>query len=350
MNVEQTLKYILIAAGIAGALFLFPFLLSAFAPFVVSFAIAAICQRLVRFLEKKFKLNRGISSAILVTLIVAVVIGIIILIVSQLLSQAKNLLTALPDAISNFRAHINSLFSRYNGMKGRMSPETASLIDGFIVRLQDYATTLSNRVTTYALNAATNFAMALPNILFFLTMLILGTFFFIKDYPLIINFFREIFPKKIADRFSKIKRIVAKAFSSYFKAQLHLMLISSLLITVCLWIIGKEYALLWGIICGLVDILPIFGTGTVLIPWAIISFIYGDMYSFTALLIIEGLEFLVRQLAEPKVISHHIGVHPILTLVSIYIGLRYFGIIGLIFAPIVTLLCVNLYVSYRERS
>ncbi len=349
MNVEQSLKYILIAAGIAGALFLFPFLLSAFAPFVAAFVIAAICQRLVRFLEKKLKLNRGVSSAILVTLIVAIVIGIIILVVSQLLSQAKNLLTALPDAISSFRFHINSLLSQYNGMKGRMSPESASLIDGFILQLENYATNLSDRVTTYALNAATNFAMALPNILFFLTMLILGTFFFIKDYPLIINFFRELCPKRISDKFSRIKSITVKAFSSYFKAQLHLMLISSVLITVCLWIIGKKYALLWGIICGLVDILPILGTGTILIPWAIISFIYGDMYSFSALLIIEGLEFLVRQLAEPKVISHHIGVHPILTLVSIYIGLRFFGIIGLILAPIVTLLCVNLYVSYKER-
>lgn len=350
MTGERILKYILIVAGTAAALFLFPFLWNAFSPFIASFFIATLCQNMVKFLEKKFRISRGISSAVIVTLFVAVVLGVIVLGVSQLIVQAKNLITALPDAISSLRTQISFLSDSYNGMRGTLPPETIGVVDSIMGKFEQYAFDISEKVTGWALDSATNFAMALPNILFFVIMLILGTFFFIKDYQLVINFFRELFPQRVTNFVRKIRKIAGKAFSSYLKAQLHLMLITSFLVTVCLWIIGKENALLWGIICGLVDALPILGTATVLIPWAIVSFAFGDMYSFVALLIVEVLVFVVRELAEPKVISRNIGVHPILTLVSIYIGLRFFGIIGVILAPIVTILCVNLYVTYKEKG
>jgi len=350
MSVERILKYILIIAGTAGVLFLFPFALKAFAPFVAAFIIAAICQKPVRRLESRMKISRGISSAIIVTTIVLLAVGIVVLVISQLLSQAKNLLTALPDAINSFRSQISLLLEQYEGLKERMSPETVEIVDSLILRFEKQATVLSDKVTNSAISAATNFAMSLPGILVFLIMFILGTFFFIKDYPLVLNFLRELFPPKIIQIFSQTKQILGSAFSSYVKAQLHLMLITSVLVTVCLWIIGKENTLLWGIICGLVDALPLLGTAAILIPWAIISFIYGDMYSFVALLIIEVLVFVVREIAEPKIISKHIGIHPLLTLVSIYVGLRFFGILGVILAPIVTMLLVNLYVTYKEKA
>ena len=128
------------------------------------------------------------------------------------------------------------------------------------------------------------------------------------------------------------------------------MIITALLVTVCLWIVGMDYPMVWGLVCGLVDALPFFGTAAVLVPWAVISLIYGDYYSFIALLVIQALTFIVRQLLEPKVVSKQIGIHPILTLVSVYIGLKYFGVVGVILAPIIMLLAVNLYVSYKENA
>ena len=104
------------------------------------------------------------------------------------------------------------------------------------------------------------------------------------------------------------------------------------------------------VLCGLVDALPFFGTAVILVPWALVSLIYGDFYAFTALIIIQLLTFVVRQLAEPKVVSHQIGIHPILTLISVYVGLKYFGIYGVIGAPILTMLAVNLYLSFRQSS
>lgn len=350
MTLEQITKYVIIAAGIAGVLFLFPFLLRLFAPFIAAFFIAAICQGMVRFLEQKAKISRGISSALLVTAIVALVSGAVFAMVIQLLSQAKNLIIALPDAIENFRIRLAVFTEEFDDMLLNMPPELSRFLDFSADRFQQYASDLSSIAATSALNAAKGFFTALPDILLFLTMFLLGIFFFTKDYRLIINLFRELFPEKFLRIATSAKTTVVRAFSSYIKAQLILMLLTSFLITVCLWIIGKDYALLWGIICGLVDFLPILGTAIILVPWALISLIYGDIYSFTALMIIQALVFVFRQLAEPKIISRQIGIHPILTLVSVYIGLKFFGITGVIFAPVLTLLGVNIFVAYKEKE
>ncbi len=350
MTLEQITKYIIILAGIALALFLLPFLLKLLAPFLAAFFIAALCQRMIRFMEKRLGISRGVSSALLVTFIVATILALILWTVLQLLGQAKNLIVSLPDAIDSFRLQLGVLTEKYEGFVVTLPPEVSAFIDTWTAELQSYSAELSGKVTAAALDAARNFAAALPNIFIFIVMLILGTFFFTKDYLLVINFFKELLPEGIMSFVTTAKNSIMKAFSSYLKAQLLLMLLTAFLVALGLWVVGKDYALLWGIVCGLVDALPVLGTAVILIPWALVSLIYGDMYSFVSLLIIQALVFVVRQLAEPKIISRQIGIHPILTLVSVYLGLKFFGIAGVIFAPILTLLAVNFYVSHKENA
>lgn len=347
---EKLLNGLIIAAGITAGLFLLPFLLKIFAPFALAFLVAMPCQKIVGALESKAHISRGISSAIISTAIVAAATALILLIAFQLYSQSKNLISALPAAVDSFRGQLMRLTESFNGYKHSLPDELSSLLDSAALSFKDYSGEISRSAASITLNAAGGIASALPGTLLFLTMFILGTFFFTKDYILIINFFNELFPKKVIGLLKKGKSFLRRAFSSYIKAQLLLMLLTSALVTVCLWIVGKDYPLFWGIICGLVDALPFFGTAAVLVPWAIISIIYGDTYSAVAILVIQVIVFLVRQLAEPKIVSRQIGIHPILTLVSVYIGLRFFGVAGMIFAPVIMLLFVNLYVSYKERA
>ncbi len=350
MSLEKVTKFVLTTAGIAAGLFLFPFLLKIFAPFVFAFIVAIPCQKIVGFLEKKFHINRGISSAIISTLIVTAAISVVIIVAFQLFTQLKNLISALPAAIDSLRGQFNGLVTRFDGYKHSLPKELSSGIDTAVSGFKEYSGELSHRATSAALSAAGSAATRLPGIFLFLTMFILGTFFFTKDYVLVINFFKELFPKKIIDVLVKTKNFISGAFFSYIKAQFILMSLTSTIVSVSLWIVGIDYALLWGILTGLVDALPFLGTATILIPMALFSFILGDNYSFTAILIIQVLVFLIRQLAEPKVVSRQIGIHPILTLVSVYVGLRFFGFAGVVLAPIAMVLLVNLYVSYKENS
>ncbi len=350
VTVEKTLKYILSAAGIVLAVFLLPFLFRLFAPFVSAFAVAALSQRMVHFLEKRIKISRGISSAALVTLITATIAGIISVVVFQVLSQTKNLIVALPDAVKSFQLRLSELYTSYNGYKISLPPEVSSMLDTLTEYFSEKAQNLAAPLTDSAINAARKFALSLPGIFLFFIMFILATFFFTKDYMLIINFFHEVIPPKLLQKLNKLKKPLVHGFSSYFKAQLILMLITAALVSVSLWIVRMPYPLVWGVVCGLVDGLPLFGTGIILLPWALFSLIYGDIYSCIALVVIQLLAFTVHQLAEPKIVGHQIGVHPILTLVSVYIGLKYFGFLGVILAPILTLIAVNLYLSFKSHA
>ncbi len=350
MSLQKNLKTILIITGIAITLFLFPFFLRTFSPFIAAFVVATPCQRVVGRLEKKLHLSRGISSAVIATLIVGLATLLVIFLSFRLYSQTKNLITALPATIDSFRGQISRLSENFNLYRDGLPDDLNRALDKITLNLKDYTQTMSQRAANHALSAAGDFAAKLPGIALFLTMFILGTFFFTKDYILITNFFKELLPQKAIKYLARVKTFTTTAFTSYLRAQLILMALTSALVTVCLWIIGKDYPLLWGIVCGAIDALPFFGTAVILLPWSLAALMFGDWYSCIALLIIQGLVFLVRQLAEPKVVSRQIGIHPILTLIGVYIGLKFFGVLGVVFAPIIMLLLVNLYVSYQESK
>lgn len=350
MRTKKILSFILIAAGIALGLFLLPFILKIFAPFIAAFAVSAVCQKFVRFLSKKFHISRGISSALISVTMVALATLLVVFISFQLYSQSKNLVSALPAAVDSFRGQLNRITMRFDGYRHNLPDEISHFLDNAALNVKEYSSELSHKATTAAFDFAKSFAARLPKMLLSVSMFVLSTFFFTKDFDLIIKFFKEILPKKAILILKKVSSVITHAFSCYLKAQLILMLLTSGLVAISLWITDKENPLLWGIICGLVDALPFFGTAIILVPWALFYLVYGDIPSFLTILIIQILVFLVRQLAEPKVVSHQIGIHPILTLVGVYIGLRYFGILGVVFAPIIMLLFANLYMSYKENS
>lgn len=346
----KIIKFGLTTAAVIGGLLLFPFLLNLFAPFAAAFVIAALMQRLVRILERRANISRGVSSAVLVTLIVAIITGAAVFAAYRIFIQLKNFAFSMPSAIESLRRQLFLLSEKYNGYKLRLSPEISTALDSAAEQLRSYADNITETIVSGAVDRAKRFAAAVPGMLFFLIMFILGTFFFTKDYILIINFLKEIFSDKVIKKCIQIKSILTHAFSSYFKAQLILMIITVSLVCVLLWIAGMEYPLVWGLVCGAVDALPVFGTAVILLPWAAISLIYGDVYSCVALLIIQVIVFVVRQLSEPHIVSRQIGIHPILTLVSVYVGLKLFGTLGMILAPVLTLLAANLYVAYKETE
>lgn len=349
MTAEKMIKYVIGGAGTVAVLFLAPFVLRIFAPFIAAFLIATLCQGLVSFLKRRLKISRAVSAAVIVTFIVAASTGAAVLILLKLFSQIRELIGELPKISESLNVRISALYSVYSGAKPSFPTETVLFFDMVLEQLSEYSKSFSIGIADRALSAARGVAAALPNMVLFLSMFILGTFFFTKDYVLVVNFFRELFSDRVIQKAVKLKKTLIRAFSSYLKAQLILMLICMFVVTVCMWIAGLSYPLVWGAVCGLVDALPFFGTAAVLLPWAAMSLIYGDRYSFAVLIVIQLLTFTVRQLLEPKIVSRQIGIHPILTLVSVYIGLRFFGVAGVIFAPILTLIAVNLYVSYRSK-
>ncbi len=348
MNRKPFFKILITAVGATAALLLLPLFLRLFAPFIPAFIIASAAQPLVRFLERRIKISRGISSAALVTLIVSAATALICAAVFRILAQTKNLAETLPELAEDANLMLTQVQGKISTYTHRMPSDTVKVFEVMKSELLNRAKSISVPIGESVFVTAKKLAYAMPDFLFFITMFIISTFFFIKDYRLVTDFMKEIIPKGLAVHLRKVKAVISKAFSSYIKAQLILMLMTSATVTLCLWISGMKSPLLFGALCGAVDALPFFGTAIILLPWALAELIGGDVYSFAALLITQAAAFIVRQLSEPKIVSRQIGIHPLLTLIAVYIGLRFFGILGMICAPIFMLLAVNIYASVKE--
>ena len=350
MQYEKYIKYSLIVIGVIAGLFLLPLVLRLFLPFILAFAVASPCQKILNFLNKKLKIHRGISSVVVVTLLVAFVSWIIFILCSQLVGQIKSFAAVIPDTIENIKVSFYELSEKYNELYMSFSPRFREFFDSFNFQLSEYLKAAAAPLTSSIFNIAKRFAVSLPDVVIFFFMFLLSTFFITKDYALIRNFFRENCPQKIQDFLHSFKTTAFSAFLTYLRAQLIMMSITFTVVSIALWIIGAEYPFVMGALIGLVDALPLFGTAIIIIPWAIFSFINGNYFFAGGLLIIQVIAFVTRQLLEPKIVSSQIGLHPLITLVSIYIGLNLFGIGGLIVGPITALFIVNAYVAAKSKN
>ena len=140
-----------------------------------------------------------------------------------------------------------------------------------------------------------------------------------------------------------IKSSMGTATFGYLKAQLILSGIVTLIIFFTLSVMGQKYALIIAILCGIIDVIPFFGSGTVLVPWAVVEIFLGNYTKFLWLVILAFVLFVFRKLAEPKVVGNQTGLPPIVSLMSIYVGMKLGGVLGMILTPIICMIVLSLY-------
>jgi len=158
-----------------------------------------------------------------------------------------------------------------------------------------------------------------------------------KDKMKIQNFIERQLPASWNRKIDIARRDLFGALLGYIKTQLILMIFVSSICIIGLTILRVKYSLLIGFVIGIFDAFPILGSGGILIPWAIYNFITGDYFRAIGFLIIYGVVILFRQMVEPKVLGTQIGVYPLVTLMAMYIGIKMFGVIGIIAGPIVVI-------------
>lgn len=344
------LKTIFIAAGILAFFIFLPKLLNLTAPFLLAFFFAAASQRLIRALERKLKINRGVWAAVLIGFVIVIFGGGAALFVLEAFKQIKSLILSLPSLTDTLRGTLGSLAAKYSDLLTRISPELSEYSNGFSERIRDYIQQTAAPVTDGALSAAKSFAVSLPNVILFIAVFLISAFFMTKDYRLIINFLKEALPDSAVEKLAYLKATVFDTFFSYIKAQSILMCITFAIVSVYLWILGVSYPILIGAAVGIVDALPFFGAGTALLPWAAAELALGSYSLAVALAALWFVCFLTRQILEPKILSAQIGVHPLLTIFSVYAGLKIFGVFGVLIGPISAVLAVNLYSARRNRA
>ena len=320
-----------------------PRLLVFFSPFVVGWIIAQIAAPAVRFFEEKTRLKRRAGSALVIVAVLAIVVLIIYLVGAMLVEQLVGLINDLPQIWMGMEAEFAQIAKKFDVIFKRFPADVRKSIEEFGLEIGGYLGELVGSFGTPTINAVGNIASKLPGIVIWLVMALLSSYFFVAERGGLSTWMHKNLPASLWDRYLLLKKSIGKAVGGYFKAQLKIEVWIYLLMLVGLAILRVRYASVIALAIAFLDFLPVFGSGTALIPWAIVKFLGGHYQIGIGLLIIWGVGQLVRQLIQPKMIGDSVGVAPIPTLLLLYIGFKVGGVAGMIVAVPLGLIVYTMY-------
>lgn len=340
----KALVNIAVAAVTAlGILFALPRIFVFFSPFVAGWVIALIAGPLVHFFEEKVKLKRKIGSAFVIVVVIALVVLLIYFVCAQLFNQIVGLVGALPEMWESMESDLTDIGEKANGLMEKLPFKLDFSFNDGAEEMVSYLGDFVGKIGTPTIEAAGNFAKQLPSFFVALIMALLSSYFFVAEKQQLNEWFRKHMPISVQVRYQMIRRSLAKSVGGYFKAQLKIEIWMYFLLLFGLGILRVNYFALIALGIAFLDILPFLGTGTALIPWAVVRILTADYKIAVGLLVIWGVGQLARQLIQPKIVGDSIGVPPLPTLFLLYAGYKVGGVIGMIIAVPMGLLVFSLY-------
>lgn len=332
---------IVIVATIGGIVLLF-FLGKLMVPFIIGFFLALIINPLVAFIQEKTKMPRGFAVFTSIIIIIGAISAAITLLVTEIIQGFSHLSKIIPEHYKNFSEYVqdtyeekimplfNNLLSMFRDLE---QGQQGTLLDS----MQFVGERLTNTFSTIIQSIGNGLYIViskLPNFATILIISLLATFFISKDWERIILKLHEKIPEKIHRRINQIHEGLQSALLGFLKAELKLTFISACIVFAGLLILRVEHALSIALIVWIVDFAPYIGAILVFLPWALYSFFTGDIFLGTGLSILYGLIVLQRQLIKPKILSSSIGISPLLTLFTMYVGFKLIGVIGIVLGPL----------------
>lgn len=331
-NINKILQFLVF---LLITLVFFKFVAKYFAPFIFGYVIALILYPLSNFLQKKFKLTKGISAILSILILFLIVGSVGALLVSKIVYEARSFYQSTPTYIQAIISEFEQLQAFFQNSLNLLPQWLKEQINN---NLKNIISLLTSLLGSDIKNAPVGIVKGISTIIMVVIFGFISSFFIIKDKPEIDSFIFRQLPRFVQDRAIVIKNSLIGAISGYIKAQLIMMLITGSICAISLAILGSPYALFLALIIAFVDALPVFGSGAIFWPWAIYSVLNGDYKKAVFLIIINLIVLLTRQIAEPRILGNQIGVNPLVTLTSIYFGLKLFGFLGIIIGPMFVLI------------
>lgn len=325
------------------AILLIPRLLVFFAPFVAAWIVAAMAGPLVRFFEEKLKIKRKAGSAFVIVVVLAILIFLIYLGGAKLGREVISFINSIPEMWAGAEEDFRVIGEKLDVLYSRLPVDLQDKLSGIANNLVQSIGNIIGQIGSPTLEAVGNFAKSLPSVLIGVVMGLLSSYFFVAERAEINAWFREHIPENLQRQYMLVKKSMVRAVGGYLKAQLKIEIWMYLLLVIGLSILRVSYAFLIAIGIAFLDILPFFGTGTVLVPWALIKLLSSDYVVAIGLFVLWGVGQLARQLIQPKIVGDSIGVPAIPTLFLLYIGYKLSGVVGMIVAVPIGLILITMY-------
>ena len=320
-------------------------------PFIVAFIISLIIEPAIKFLMKKTNITRKMSSIIIFLLAFSIIIGSVTWGIISLVSESTNLLQTLNIYIDKAYTQMQETISKMSITKISISKNISNLV-------QEASTEILFKISgwlTEFLTKLINVITSIPTIAIYTVITILSLYFICTDRIYILDLMEYHMPSKWVQKLAVHIKEISKNLGGYLKAEVTLILVSFMISVIGLYILkfvgmNVKYPLLIALATAFVDALPILGTGTILVPWAVFSALDGDITLAIALIVLWIIMSIARQLLEPKIVSGKIGIHPIFTLIAMYTGFKVIGIMGMLVGPIVLIVLKSIFANRIEQG
>lgn len=307
-------------------------------PFLLAFALSSLMEPLIRLLGKSLRLKRKIAAPIVLLLFLAVLGLLLALVISRLVDEIKLLVIAAPAFLQELYVQITNLVNQARTTYEWLPADVTANLGGVISNLSGTVTNFGKSIVGGAIATA----ISLPEVLIFTIITLLATYFMASDREKIGGYIKSQLPETWLSRLKGIRNDMFSALFGYLRAALIMCSITFTELFIGFNLMHIRYSLLLAVLVAIIDALPILGTGSVLIPWGVYSLVTNDIRMGVSILVLYLVVLAVRQMVEPKVLGHQIGVYPLLTLMAMYTGLQLIGFAGLILGPITFLLIKNI--------
>lgn len=314
-----------------------------FLPFIIGWFISMIANPLVRFLERKFKIVRKAGSVFVIVLVLGCIIFAGYLVTVKIAEQTIAFIQEIPNAWKSVESDLITVGDKLSAYYEKLPAEIKIGIEDLRVQSSDYFGDSFKNMGEPTVEAVGNFAKNIPLALISIIMTVISSYFFIAEREMVIEFVKKNTSETVKARWNLIQSSLKQAVGGYFVAQFKIMGIVAIILFAGFGILQIKYAILLGILISMLDFLPFFGTGTVMVPWAVIKVLTGEYRMAIGLVIIWGVSQLVRQIIQPKIVGDSMGMPPLPTLFLLYAGFRFAGALGLIIAVPIGMIVYNLY-------
>ncbi|WP_168122087.1 sporulation integral membrane protein YtvI [Paenibacillus sp. HB172176] len=329
---------VLIAVG----LLLIYLMFTAGSPFLLALIVAIFLEPLNSLFIRRFRMNRLAASAVSSALFTVLLLGLVVLLGIKVVAEVIAFLGNLPDYFENASDFIDNLVQDAKGTYANLPPDTINTLESYLTDLTSALTKMVGSLYKTVLS----FASALPGIFIFFIVFLVAVFMFSYSLNTMKNTVLSFFEESSRPQVDQVLGNLRKSIFGFLRSQIILSAMTYVLSLIGLLILHIKYPMAIALLIIVVDVLPILGTGSVLVPWAGYLILTGDVYTGSGLIVLFLVITVFRRIVEPKVLGDSIGIGALPALISLYVGFKLVGVIGVFIGPLI----VIIYMAARQAG
>lgn len=336
------LRLLLVLLGLWALIRLGPNLISLFAPFLLALLMSWLLSPAVRWLHERLGVSRRFLSLFLLLLVFAVLGGVLWALAAGAARELVSLAGNWEALVASLQAASDAVGHTFARLMDHLPAAAQETVEGLAAQFFLWLETAFPTLLSGTMDALTGVARRVPSFAVATVVFIMASYFITADYPRLRSSLTDRLPDGPRAFLSLVKRAASAGFGGYVKAELILSIGVFFILLGGFFLIHQPYALLLALALAVLDFIPIIGSGTAMVPWAVVDLLTGELRHAVGLMVVWGLVALFRRLAEPKVLGDQTGLSPILSLVSVYVGMQAAGVLGMVLGPVICLIALDI--------